>query len=79
MCILAVDSDCASARQKCRAKISHPAQVLDGFVRALNGLVHRVLDGRGGGAGEFDEFIDRVFHIQLFRHWNERLKNQAVG
>jgi hypothetical protein len=28
-----------------------------------NGLVHGVLDGTGGGAGEFDEFIDWVFHI----------------
>ena len=47
------------------ARFDHlePAQVLDGFVRALNGLVHRVLDGRGGGAGEFDEFIDGVFHV----------------
>jgi hypothetical protein len=33
----------------------------------LNGLVHGVLDGTGGGAGEFDEFIDWVFHVCFFR------------
>jgi len=40
-----------------------PAQVLDGFVGALDGLIHCILDGIRGGAGEFDEFIDRVFHV----------------
>ena len=46
------------------ARFDHlePAQVLDGFVRALNGLINGVLDGSGRSAGEFDEFIDRVFH-----------------
>jgi hypothetical protein len=34
-------------------------------VRALNGLVNGVLNGSGGGAGEFDEFIDWVFHVQF--------------
>jgi hypothetical protein len=56
------------------ARFDHlkPTQVLDGFVRTFNGLVHRVLDGRGGSAGEFDEFIDRVFHIRLFRYRKEQ-------
>ena len=46
------------------ARFDHlkPAQVLDGFVRPLDGLVHGVLDGSGGGAGEFDEIIDVVLH-----------------
>jgi hypothetical protein len=39
----------------------------------LNGLVNGVLNGSGGGAGEFDEFIDWVFHIRVFvfsrRQW----------
>ena len=39
-----------------------PAEVLDGFVRSFDGFVHRVLDGHGGGAGEFDEFINGVCH-----------------
>src|ERR1039458_9624077 len=30
------------------------AQVLDGFVRAFDGLINGVLDGSGRGAGEFD-------------------------
>jgi hypothetical protein len=57
------------------ARFDHlePAQVLDGFVRALNGLVNGILDGSGGGAGKFDEFIDWVFHIRFFvfsrRQW----------
>ena len=40
------------------ARFGHlePAQVLDGFVRAFNGLINGVLDGSGRGAGEFDEF-----------------------
>ena len=41
-----------------------PPQVLDCFVRSLNGLIHRVLNGRGGGTGEFNEFIDWVFHVR---------------
>jgi hypothetical protein len=43
-----------------------PTQVLDGFMRPLNGIVHGVLDGCCGSAGEFDEFIDRVFHLRFF-------------
>ena len=52
------------------ARFDHlePAQVLDGFVRPLNGLTNGVLDGGGRGAGEFDEFIDVVFHIRFFRY-----------
>ena len=46
------------------ARFNHlkPAQVLDGFVSALDGLAHGILDGSGGSAGEFDEFIDGIFH-----------------
>ena len=44
-----------------------PAQFLEGFVGTSNGLVHGVLDGGGGSAGEFDEFIDGVFHFGVFR------------
>ena len=40
-----------------------PPQVLDGFVRALNGAIHRVLYGGAGGAGEFDDFIDWIFYF----------------
>jgi hypothetical protein len=52
------------------ARFDHlkPAQVLDGFVRAFNGLINGVLDGSGGGAGEFDEFIDVVFHVRFFQY-----------
>jgi hypothetical protein len=39
-----------------------PAQVLDGFVRPFDGGFHGVLNGSGGSAGEFDEFIDGIFH-----------------
>jgi len=50
------------------ARFDHlePAQVLDSLVRALNGPANSVLDGGGGGAGKFDEFIDVVFHILFF-------------
>ena len=50
------------------ARFDHlePAQVLDRFVRALNGPGNSVFDGSGGGAGEFDEFIDVVFHGLFF-------------
>ena len=50
------------------ARFDHlePAQVLDSLVCALNGPANSVLDGGGGGAGEFDEFIDVVFHIWFF-------------
>jgi len=40
-----------------------PAQVLDGFVRAFDGRFNGILNGSGGRAGEFDEFIDGVFHV----------------
>jgi len=43
-----------------------PAQVLDGFVRAFNGLINGVLNGSGRGAGDLNEFIDVVFHVRLF-------------
>ena len=52
-----------------------PAQVFDGFVRALNGLVNGVLNGSGGGAGEFNEFIDWVFHTLFFRHRKRTIEN----
>jgi len=42
-----------------------PAQIIYGFVRPFNGLFHRVLHGRGGGAGEFNEFINWVFHVMI--------------
>jgi hypothetical protein len=41
-----------------------PPQVFDGFVRTLNGLPNRVLNGRGGSAGELDDFTDWIFHIE---------------
>ena len=49
------------------ARFDHlkPAQVLDGFVRPLDGLVHGILNGGDGDAGKFDEFLDRVFHAQF--------------
>jgi len=43
-----------------------PAQVLDGFVRAFNGLINGILNGSSRGAGKFNEFIDVVFHVRLF-------------
>ena len=50
------------------ARFNHlkPPQVLDGFVRAGNGFADRVLNGSVGRAGEFDEFIDWIFHIMIF-------------
>ena len=39
-----------------------PAQIFDGLARTADGVVDSVLDGFGGGAGKFDEFIDVVFH-----------------
>ena len=44
-----------------------PAQVLD-LVRAFNGLINGLFDGSGPGAGEFDEFLDVIFHVRFFRH-----------
>jgi hypothetical protein len=48
------------------ARFDHlePTQVLDGFVRASDSLGHGILDRNGRGAGEFNEFIDVVFHIR---------------
>jgi hypothetical protein len=48
------------------ARFDHlkPAQVLNGFMRPFNGRGNGILHGSGGGAGEFDEFIDGVFHIE---------------
>ena len=43
-----------------------PRQVLDGFVRALNGVANGLFDGNGGSASKFDEFIDVVFHVRFF-------------
>jgi hypothetical protein len=47
------------------ARLDHlePAQVLDGFVRAFDGLFNGVLDGSSRSAGEFDEFIDVIIGI----------------
>ena len=51
-----------------------PGQVLDGFVSAFYGVGDRVFDGCGGGAGEFDEFIDRVIDdFSLLQRDRERL------
>src|ERR1035437_364271 len=59
------------------ARFDHlkPAQVLDGFVRTLNGSGNSVLDGSGGGAGELDEFIDWVFHTRFFRYRKRTIEN----
>jgi len=45
-----------------------PGEVLDGFVSAFYGVGNRVLDGCGGGAGEFDEFIDWIIHVFSLLH-----------
>jgi hypothetical protein len=34
----------------------------------LDGPRNSVLYGRGGSAGELDEFIDRIFHVWFFRY-----------
>lgn len=44
-----------------------PAQLLDGFVRTLDGCIDRLFNGVGRCAGEFNEFIDFVFHIRYLR------------
>jgi hypothetical protein len=49
-----------------------PTQILDGFVHAFYGLGNSVLDGSGGSAREFDEFIDWVFHTRFFRIINKQ-------
>ena len=58
------------------ARFDHlkPAPVLDGFVSPLDGVAHGVLDGIGGSAGEFDEFVDGVFHVQFLDSRNRSLK-----
>jgi hypothetical protein len=50
------------------ARFDHlkPAQVLDGFVRPFDGVFHGILNGSGGGAGKFDEFIDGIFHRRFW-------------
>jgi len=40
-----------------------PAQVLDGFPCAFQRGVDGVLNACSGGAGNFDDFIDLVFHM----------------
>jgi hypothetical protein len=49
------------------ARFDHlkPTQVLDGSVRPLNGLINGILNGIRGSAGEFNEFIDWVFHARF--------------
>ena len=42
-----------------------PAQVLDGFVGALNGPPNSVLYGSGGTAGQLDKLIDGILHLRL--------------
>jgi hypothetical protein len=56
-----------------------PALVLDGFLRPLNGLFNGVLDGIGGSAGEFDELIDGVFHVQFLESRIRSLKMSVMG
>jgi hypothetical protein len=40
-------------------------------------LTNGILDGSSGGAGEFDEFIDVVFHVRFCRlgEWTSKLGN----
>jgi hypothetical protein len=35
----------------------------------LNGPSHGILDGRGRGAGQLDEFIDVIFHMGIYFGW----------
>lgn len=46
------------------ARLDHlkPAQVLNGFVCALDGFADGILHGGGRGAGEFDELVDVILH-----------------
>jgi hypothetical protein len=50
------------------ARFDHlePAQVFDCFIRAFNGFINGVLDGVRRRAGEFDEFINVIFHGHMF-------------
>jgi len=59
------------------ARFDHlkPAQVLDGLVRPLNGLIHGILNGSGGSAGEFNEFIDGFFHTRFFGYRKRTIEN----
>ena len=52
------------------ARFDHlePAQVLDGHMRAFDGLINGILDRSGRGAGEFDGFVEVVFHRWSVRH-----------
>ena len=49
-----------------------------GLVREFNGLGNGVLDGRGRGAGEFDEFVNVVFQVRFFRYRRRTIKNSAI-
>src|ERR1039458_2225234 len=62
------------------ARFDHlkPAQVLDGFVGALNGPANGILNGSGGSASKLDEFIDWVFHTRFFRYRKRTIENQAI-
>jgi len=46
------------------ARFDHlePTEVLDGFMRAFDGLFNGVVNGSGRSAGEFEEFINEVLH-----------------
>jgi hypothetical protein len=46
------------------ARFNHlkPKQILDDSVCVSDDLVHRVLDGTGGRAGELNEFVNGIFH-----------------
>ena len=41
------------------------AQILYGFVGLFNGFSNSIFNGSRGSAGEFDEFVDMVFHFSL--------------
>ena len=56
-----------------------PTQILDRFVRALNSPVNGILNGSGGRAREFDEFIDVVFHAWFFLDRRRSARLQAAA
>ena len=51
------------------ARFDHlkPRQIFDGFMGPGNGLANGVLNGSRGGAGQFDEFIDVIFHAKSYK------------
>jgi hypothetical protein len=54
-----------------------PAEIFDGFARAFERGVNGVLDAFGGRAGEFDVFIDAVFHEAMgVRCWVITLREE---